>query len=406
MFAAWTLLAGIALFVIGARILRFQKNLRYLKDIEYAVTSSWPKISFVIPACNEESTIALALESLLKIDYPNYEIIFVEDRSKDRTGEIAEKIAREDSRLKVLRIESLPVGWLGKTHALNEGSKVADGEWLLFTDADIHYSRHTLKKAMAFVLKENLDFLAVSPQLHAPGFFLHATLAQFFHQGSLSLDVKKIADPQLDYAVGIGAFNFIRRSRLEALGGFKEIRLDVIDDGALAYFAKKTGGRCGFLSGLSEVFVEWYPGLRALVRGLEKNAFAIFNYSWPRLLTLTIAVWISAAFVGIPLFFFDRIPLSTKLVYLSGLIFYFLVSGYSLQKSAGVPALYALSLPVTVLLTPLISLRAAWLNARHKGIFWRSTFYPLFLLRREQKFKVLDMLSVRPRSGAEQPPAL
>ncbi|MEK6555629.1 MAG: glycosyltransferase family 2 protein [Bdellovibrionota bacterium] len=389
MINAVTFLGAVILLFLTYRIFFFLKQLKYLKDVNYGGARRWPLVSLVIPACNEQDTIQAALESLLKLNYPNYEIIAINDRSTDETGEIIRKLSLEDSRLKLVTIEELPVGWLGKLNALHVGAKMAQGEWILFSDADVHYSVDALKKAVSYAEDRQADFLAVSPSVTAPTKLLGAFLCQFMQQGSYTLNLNRIEDAKFSETIGIGAFNMARREWVEKIGGFQDIRLDVIDDGALAWKIKKAGGKTTFLSGVNELNLEWYKNFPALVRGLEKNAFAIFGYSLPRMLTFTVANWVGfcAAFIA-PFYSTSELILDFHLL---SLVSFLLMSGVSLQVGSGMSGLYAFTLPLTWVFVPLISLRAAFLNLKAGGISWRGTFYPLFLIRREQKFNAIDM---------------
>ena len=117
--------------VIGSR------SIRFLKDVPSSKRLPTPKTSIIIPACNEEKHIQEALQSVLNQDYESLEFIIINDRSTDQTGAILTRMEKADPRLRVLRITELPLGWLGKNHALYYGAQNATGEWLLFTDADV-----------------------------------------------------------------------------------------------------------------------------------------------------------------------------------------------------------------------------------------------------------------------------
>src|SRR6185369_2740694 len=107
--------------------------------------------SVVVPACNEARTIERALTSLLAQDYPDLEIVLVDDRSSDETGAIIEHLAASDRRISAIHVRELPAGWLGKVHALQRGLERARGELVLFTDADIHFAPGALRRAVAWV---------------------------------------------------------------------------------------------------------------------------------------------------------------------------------------------------------------------------------------------------------------
>ena len=135
-----------------------------------------PTLSIVVPACNEEDTIERGMNSLLALDYPHLEIIAVNDRSTDRTGAILDRLALSDPRLRVLHVETLPAGWLGKNHAMHSGSQAAKGKWLLFTDADVVFAPDALRRTVAFAERECLDHLVLSPRCETHGFWERAKL--------------------------------------------------------------------------------------------------------------------------------------------------------------------------------------------------------------------------------------
>ena len=130
----------------------------------------------MIPARNEERNLEQALQSVLALDYPDLEIIVVNDRSTDDTGAILEKMAERDTRLAVVTIDDLPTGWIGKPHALHVGAQQARGEFILFTDADIVFDPLAFQKAMAHVLAHQFDHVTLIPQSAMPGVFPESVL--------------------------------------------------------------------------------------------------------------------------------------------------------------------------------------------------------------------------------------
>src|SRR4051812_6764885 len=125
-----------------------------------------PRISIIVPALNEEEKLEAALRSLLVLDYSDYEVIAIIDRSSDRTGEIMDRLAKENlSKLKVVHITALPEKWLGKPNALQRGSELATGEWLLFTDADVSFRPDALARAIHLSNKTKSDHVVIFPTL-------------------------------------------------------------------------------------------------------------------------------------------------------------------------------------------------------------------------------------------------
>ena len=137
----------------------------------------WPRVSLIIPACNEEGTLATALASRLADNYPELEIVVIDDRSSDATGAIADEFARQDPRVRVIHLDALPDGWLGKLHAMQRGAAVASGEFLLLSDADTHWVPGTLRRIIARCEAARLDHLTVFPTMWSAGLALDAATA-------------------------------------------------------------------------------------------------------------------------------------------------------------------------------------------------------------------------------------
>ncbi|MBV8890478.1 MAG: glycosyltransferase, partial [Acidobacteria bacterium] len=254
-------------------------------------------VTIIVPARNEEADIERTLTSLLRLDYENYQIIAVDDRSTDSTGRIIEELARSQSgaatrgRLSVLHVDRLPPGWLGKTHAMWAAAQQARGDWLLFTDADVCFQPDSLRRALAYTEREPADHLVVLPRIimKTPGermmvaFF--QTLFLFGHRPW------KVADPRAEDHMGVGAFNLLRRSSYEAVGSYKRLRMEVLDDMKLGKVVKKAGFRQRNVFGGDLISVYWVRGTLGMVANLSKNLFAILSFEWPRtmLTCLTLA---------------------------------------------------------------------------------------------------------------------
>src|SRR5215210_3285113 len=153
-------------------ILRGSRSIRRLRDVP-PLGGPRPRVSIIIPARNEERNVEEALRSVLALDYDNLEIEVVDDRSTDRTGEILDRMAAAEPRLRIVHVRELPAGWLGKNHALWLGAAKATGEYLLFTDADIVMDPSALRRAVGAMHKadggDGLDHLTASPEIERTG---------------------------------------------------------------------------------------------------------------------------------------------------------------------------------------------------------------------------------------------
>jgi chlorobactene glucosyltransferase len=204
-----------------------------------------PKVSVIVAARDEQDHIEVCVTGLLEQDYPNYELIAVDDRSRDRTPAILQRLERQaDGRLRVVTVESLRDGWGGKNNAMHEGVAVSTGEWLLFTDADCRQtSGKTLSMAMREALAYDADFLSVTPRLEAPTVWeriIQPVCALTLMVWFLPHHVNK---PKRRTAYANGAFMLLRRSCYDAIGGHERVRNVVSEDIHLARLTKQAGLR-------------------------------------------------------------------------------------------------------------------------------------------------------------------
>jgi len=208
----------------------------------------WPKVSIIVPACNEENHIEAAIRSRLALDYPNLEIIALNDRSTDRTGQILDNMARHDERLKVVHIHQVPDGWLGKVHALHQGVKQASGEWYLFTDADVYFSTLLLRRAVAYVSGHCVDHLVCIPRVRTHGFWLNVAIRTFFLIFCINARLAAVNDKDSKFPAGVGAFNLVEADLFHRTPGFEWLRMEPVDDYGLGVMLKQAGGRRSYPS--------------------------------------------------------------------------------------------------------------------------------------------------------------
>ena len=203
-----------------------------------------PRVSVILPARNEEGFIGRCLESLAGQDYPNYEIIAIDDSSEDATPEIIAGYARDRPGVVVpVSARPKPDGWMGKNWACMEGYRRAGGEILLFTDADTVHSGGVISLAVAHMLSRNLDALSAIPRLLALDFWTGITLpviATFLHTRFSALNVN---NPAKKTGYFFGSFFVLRRDAYERVGTHEGVRREIIEDGALGRKVKESGCR-------------------------------------------------------------------------------------------------------------------------------------------------------------------
>jgi len=339
--------------------------------------TAWPKVSMIVPARDEERKIEGAMRSKLAIDYPNLELIAIDDRSQDTTGAILDRLAAEDPRLCVVHLDSLPDGWLGKSHAMHVAAGRATGEYLLFTDADVFFAPGVLRKAVTMSEVRQLDHLALMPRMLSTGFFEQALELYFAMMLCIAAQPWLVRSSWRMSYVGIGAFNMVRRSAYEQCGGHTTIRLDVLDDVKLGKLIKRTGLRQDVLDSGGGIRVQWQDSFWGVVRGLEKNGFAVFDYS---LAKLTVATTLMALISLSPYFAVALWPDARGLGFLSALVFIHGAAAFAARR-IGFRMTVSAGLPVAIVTMIYAMWRSAFLTLRRQGVRWRDTFYPLSVLR-------------------------
>jgi glycosyltransferase involved in cell wall biosynthesis/predicted outer membrane lipoprotein len=343
-----------------------------------------PRVSIIVPARNEEETIEPALQTLLALDYDNYEVIAVNDRSTDRTGEILDSIEksqpsqRDQARLRVIHHDGLPPGWLGKTHAMWTAANQATGDWLLFTDADVFFKPDSVRRALAYAEAVHADHMVLFPRMIMKGPGEYMMIAFFQTMFVFGHRPWKVADPSTDDHMGVGAFNLVRRSVYDAVGTYEALRMEVLDDMKLGKVVKNAGFAQRNVFGADLITIRWAKGAMGVVNNLTKNFFAILSFQWWR--TLISAVGLAflnfMPFLGVWLAHgWARLPYGVAL----GSMFLIYV-GMSWRSS--VPPYYFVLHPVSSALFTYTLLRSMFVTLWQDGIIWRGTKYPLEELRK------------------------
>jgi glycosyltransferase involved in cell wall biosynthesis len=351
-----------------------------------------PRVSIIVPARNEEETIEQALNTLLALDYDNYEVIAVNDRSTDSTGEIMERIAEKPHpsqstremgdpgpwSFRVVHHIELPAGWLGKTHAMWTAAKEATGDWLLFTDADVLFKPDALRRALAYAEFVPADHVVLFPRMimKRPGEYMmiafFQTMFMFGHRPW------KVADPSTDDHMGVGAFNLVRRRVYDAVGTYEALRMEVLDDMKLGKVVKKAGFAQRNVFGGDLISIRWAKGAVGVVNNLTKNFFAVLSFQWWRTVisAFGLAFLNFGPFLGVILAHgWARVPYAVALASMFAIYI-------GMSWRSAVPAYYFLLHPVSTALFIYTLVRSMILTLWNDGIEWRGTKYPLEELRK------------------------
>jgi glycosyltransferase involved in cell wall biosynthesis len=362
---------------IAIEIWQGNRTIKFLRDISPQLPTPALRVSLIVAARDEERNIEVALKSLLVQDYPDYEVIMVDDRSSDTTPAILQRIALGSSRLRVVRIDELPAGWLGKNHALHRGAQQASGALLIFADADIVMHRDAIRRAVSHMLAHRRDHIAVAPELISTSTALGMFVGAFTILFSLYSRPWKAPNPKSRCFIGIGAFNMVRAQVYRAIEGHERIAMRPDDDIKLGKIIKDAGYSQEMLFGLGMISVEWYASLAQAIYGLEKNSLAGVNYS--------VAAIIGATLMQLVLFVwpFAALLLTSGWTLTLNAAICVLWLGLYVHQSAqvGIPRWYAIGLPFAIMLFAWILWRSTFITLRNDGIDWRGTHYSLSELK-------------------------
>jgi len=360
-------------------------------DLNPVSSAGNPRVSVIVPACNEEETIAQALNMLLALDYDNYEVIAVNDRSTDLTGEILEQMEKTHfsqktrerghpncANFRVIHHTELPSGWLGKTHAMWTAAKEATGDWLLFTDADVLFKPDSLRRALAYAESVPADHVVLFPRMimKRPGEYM--MIAFFQTMFTFGHRPWKVADPSTDDHMGVGAFNLVRRRVYDAVGTYAALRMEVLDDMKLGKVVKKAGFAQRNVFGGDLISIRWAEGAMGVVNNLTKNFFAVLSFQWWRTMisAFGLAFLNFGPFLGIFLAHgWARVPYAIALASLFSIY-------VGMSWRSAVPAYYFLLHPASTALFIYTLLRSMILTLWNDGIEWRGTKYSLTELRK------------------------
>jgi chlorobactene glucosyltransferase len=292
---------GILVF-LSALLIIAASNWRALQLLDQQAAKSshpigTPNVSVLIPARNEAANILPMVESILKQDYQNFQILVLDDNSEDETGLILAELANLNSRVCFLQGQPLPEGWMGKQWACHQLAQAATGELLLFTDADTRHSPQTLSNAIAVLLAERTDLLTALPhqEMLTWGERLIVPLLYWSFMVFIPLSLAyRIKIPALSMA--IGQFILIRRQALEQIGGFEAIRKNAADDLSLVRRVKAQGLRWKVIDGGMDIRCRMYTNFEQAREGISKNLFAVFDY---RILPfIFVWLWLGLVFIG------------------------------------------------------------------------------------------------------------
>jgi len=348
-------------------------------------------VSVIVPAKDEEANIGAALETILAQDYPDIEVIVVDDRSTDGTADVVREVAARDERVRLIQVTELPEGWFGKPHALQKGGEAARGDWLLCVDADCRQAPHSARAGVSFLAAQGGDVLSLWPVLEMHGFWENAVqpvagsvLVAWFRPAWVN-------DPNRRTAFANGQYVLLKRATWEAIGGYSTVADQLLEDIAIAEVIKGSGHRLLNAVGEDLFTTRMYDSLGAMARGWARIYYGGFKRAG------------RLAAVGLLTFVFTMVPFVLVAA-----------SGAAAACGAGDPwVLATLGLGAAALVPLFVTMRRLFQLTR--GNPWYLLFYPVSVTL-VLGFEAMAMLralglsevrwrGTRYRSGHMQPPS-
>ncbi|MHB8542018.1 MAG: glycosyltransferase family 2 protein [Candidatus Acidiferrales bacterium] len=373
----FSILAGFWISM-GVLTYRGMKRIPALTSVTPFSGPEFPRISILFAARDEAAKLPAALASLLALDYPNYEVIAVDDRSADATPRILDEFAQRDSKLRVIHVTDLPQGWLGKPHALEMAYRASSGEWLVFTDADVQFSPDLLRRSTALVVQERADHLTLLTGLDLRGFWEPTAVGYLGVCFAVGVRPWQTCNPKSKVYMGVGAFQQIRRSTYEAIGTHRRLAMEVLDDMKLGKLVKQHGFRSSVAPSEKFLQIRWQEGIGNVIKGMTKNMFAGFDFSAAKalmgvlgILVISVLPFLGAIFARGPAQIAAGIAAVVAIVFEA-----------QVMTQARASRWFGLTHVLGALVVCYIIVRSMVVTLARGGVVWRGTFYALEELKR------------------------
>ena len=357
-------------FGVTLKCIVAQKRIDWLAPSS-ATIDGISKISVIIPARNEDKDLAASLDSVLKQDGVELEVIVVNDHSSDRTGEIIDEVSQSDPRLKAIHNPPLTPGWLGKCNAMQHGAALATGDFFLFTDADIIHARDCFATVLYTMQQDNLDFISLFPLFDNQSFWENINIPIYFFGLAKLLATPGLNDPNSSNAVASGALMLIKAEVFKDIGGFNDVKAEMLDDVGLARLLKKQNYRVGYRLAPDCLQVRLFKSNRDAFWGTTKNILvAVEDHIWLAIPLIILAIFQNWA----PL-----VAIAVGVIKANGLLIIFGAGSYGIQylsfffvrRLMHFRALKALFYPLVVVVATCCMIRALVYHMRG-AILWRG----------------------------------
>ena len=357
------------------RIFQLRDSLARMPEVKPSgspknILSGLGRVSVIIPMKNEEKNARECIERLQAQDYPDVEILAINDNSSDWTEEILKSL-----NVKYINARKTEEGWTGKNFAIHQIAGMATGEWMLFTDADTRHEKSSVSAALAHMQKNGLEFLTLLPRCLCESFFENLVQPLAMGFTGLWFPIRKINDPNSSLYFANGQYLLIKRSLYEKLGKHEAVRGEYLEDFALARKTKELGAPMQCALGKEVYGTRMYDSFDAIWRGwrriylhaFRKNAWVLASHAME---TLFLSMVPFAAFIFLLFSDFGRLYPALFLLILLTCISIIVLSQRAYKIVEAKPV-YAFLHPFAALLISFYLMDAAFIAARKGKTIWR-----------------------------------
>ena len=374
-----------AFFIAGITVIIWLHNQYHLDIVAEPATppADAPLISVCIPARNEERNIRACVEAMLVQDYPNLEVIVLDDRSNDSTPHILTEIASRDPRLRPINGSDLPKGWVGKPHALFQAAAQARGEWLCFVDADTFAAPETLSACYTKAFETDADMFTIMTFQILGSFWEKVVMPLVVTALSVGFSPRKVNDPDREDVIANGQFILIKRSVYDAIGGYESVKDQIVEDKAIAARVKRNGYRLIVADGMKLARTRMYISLPEIWEGWTKNIY-LGMHDQPSLLLFGGFVALVAALflpiwplLGIFWLVQDGGWMAGVVIIQAALFWSVLIYVRAMvAKRLEISRWYAFTLPLGAGIFAAMMLVSTWKVFSGRGVTWKGRVYP------------------------------
>jgi chlorobactene glucosyltransferase len=377
-----------SLFCVGGLITVYWLHNQYHMDIVVAPTpppQPSPLISVCIPARNEERNIRQCVESVLAQDYPNLEVIVLDDRSTDATPTLLTDIASHDFRLLPISGSDLPAGWAGKPYALYQASAVARGDWLCFLDADTFLTPEALSTCYAKALETQADMFTIMTFQVLGSFWEKTVMPLIMTALSVGFSPRKVNDPATKDAIANGQFIMIKRSVYDAIGGHEKVKDKIVEDKAISEAVKWNGYRLIVADGTQVARTRMYTSLPEMWEGWTKNiylglreqpsllALGVFGAFLAVMASLVLPAW---SLWGLHWSFHGGGWMASAVIIESLLLWgYLIYARAQIATKMEISPWYAWTTPLGAAVFGAMMFTSAWKVITRRGVTWKGRVY-------------------------------